>query len=128
MHVPYRGQGRSIERCGGFDKCVGTDVGRECRVENNVSGKSIRRRVSTLARFKAFRYTLDRRIRSGATKKRVGPDFDASERAFYYVRVLEIPTPRWTVFDAKFFGVDLPEGVPTSIQERAYTTPIWYAP
>ena len=58
----------------------------------------------------------------------VDPEFDPSERAFYYVRVLEIPTPRWTVYDAKFFGVDLPEGVPTSIQERAYTTPIWYTP
>ena len=56
------------------------------------------------------------------------PDFDASQRAFYYVRVLEIPTPRWTVHDAKFFGVELPEGVPTSIQERAYTSPIWYTP
>ncbi len=54
------------------------------------------------------------------------PDFDLTQRAFYYVRVLEIPTPRWTVYDAKFFGVDLPDGVPTSIQERAYTSPIWY--
>jgi hypothetical protein len=58
----------------------------------------------------------------------VEPEFDASESVFYYVRVLEIPTPRWTVYDAKFFGVELPEGVPTSIQERAYTTPIWYTP
>ncbi|MEM9799457.1 MAG: DUF3604 domain-containing protein [Planctomycetota bacterium] len=56
------------------------------------------------------------------------PDFDPAERAFYYVRVLEIPTPRWTTFDAKIFGVELPEGLPTSIQERAYTTPIWYTP
>ena len=56
------------------------------------------------------------------------PDFDPSERAFYYVRVLEIPTPRWTTFDAKFFGVELPEDVPSSIQERAYTSPIWYTP
>jgi Protein of unknown function (DUF3604) len=55
-------------------------------------------------------------------------DFDPSERAFYYVRVLEIPTPRWTTYDAKFFGVKIPEGVPASIQERAYTTPIWYTP
>ena len=56
------------------------------------------------------------------------PDFDPTQRAFYYVRVLEIPTPRWTVYDAKFFGVDLPDDVPTSIQERAYTSPIWYTP
>ena len=56
------------------------------------------------------------------------PEFDATEAAFYYVRVLEIPTPRWTTFDAKFFGVDRPEDVPASIQERAYTSPIWYTP
>jgi len=56
------------------------------------------------------------------------PDFDPSLRAFYYVRVLEIPTPRWTTYDAAFFGVDLPEDVPASIQERAYTSPIWYTP
>lgn len=56
------------------------------------------------------------------------PNFDPSQRAFYYVRVLEIPTPRWTTYDAKFFGVELPDDVPASIQERAYTTPIWYTP
>ena len=56
------------------------------------------------------------------------PDFDPQERAFYYVRVLEIPTPRWTTFDAKVFGVELPKDVPASIQERAYTSPIWYTP
>jgi len=56
------------------------------------------------------------------------PDFDAAERAFYYVRVLEIPTPRWTSYDAAFFGVGLPGGVPPSQQERAYTSPIWYTP
>jgi len=56
------------------------------------------------------------------------PAFDAKLRAFYYVRVLEIPTPRWTTFDAKFFKVALPKDVPASIQERAYTSPIWYTP
>jgi hypothetical protein len=56
------------------------------------------------------------------------PAFDAKQRAFYYVRVLEIPTPRWTTFDAKFFGVALPKDVPASIQERAWTSPIWYTP
>ena len=57
------------------------------------------------------------------------PNFDASQDAFYYVRVLEIPTPRWTVYDAKFFDTELNEdGFPVIIQERAYTSPIWYTP
>jgi hypothetical protein len=56
------------------------------------------------------------------------PEFDPDELAFYYVRVLEIPTPRWTTIDARLFGVDRPEDVPASIQERAYTSPVWYHP
>ena len=56
------------------------------------------------------------------------PDFDPAQRAFYYVRVLEIPTPRWTTYDAAYFGVALPKGVPPSQQDRAYTSPIWYTP
>jgi hypothetical protein len=56
------------------------------------------------------------------------PDFDPSQRAFYYARVIEIPTPRWIVYDAFRFGVDIPEGAETIHQERAYTSPIWYTP
>ncbi|MCZ6488845.1 MAG: DUF3604 domain-containing protein [Gammaproteobacteria bacterium] len=56
------------------------------------------------------------------------PDFHADQKAFYYARVLEIPTPRWSTYDAFRFGIDLPEGAPTSTQERAYTSPIWYTP
>ena len=56
------------------------------------------------------------------------PAFDSTQRAFYYVRVLEIPTPRWTTYDAAFFGVELPKDVPPTHQERAYTSPIWYTP
>jgi hypothetical protein len=56
------------------------------------------------------------------------PDFDPKERAFYYVRVLEIPTPRWTTYDAAFFGIDLPDNVPATLQDRAYTSPIWFTP
>ncbi len=56
------------------------------------------------------------------------PDFDPEQHAFYYVRVLEIPTPRWTTYDAAFFGVALPDTVPATIQDRAYTSPIWYTP
>jgi hypothetical protein len=56
------------------------------------------------------------------------PDFDAAQSAFYYARVLEIPTPRWIVYDAFRFGIELPEGAATTHQERAYTSPIWYTP
>jgi hypothetical protein len=56
------------------------------------------------------------------------PDFDPSTRAFYYVRVLEIPTPRWSTIDAVRLGVPVPTGLPVSIQERAWTSPIWYTP
>ncbi|QSP94428.1 DUF3604 domain-containing protein [Marinobacter salinisoli] len=56
------------------------------------------------------------------------PDFDAAQAAFYYARVLEIPTPRWVVYDALRFGVEIPDGAETSGQERAYTSPIWYLP
>jgi len=56
------------------------------------------------------------------------PDFDPDELAFYYVRVLEIPTPRWTAYDAKRFGITMSEEVPMTTQERAYTSPIWYKP
>ena len=57
------------------------------------------------------------------------PDFDPAEHAFYYVRVLEIPTPRWPAYDARYFGIDeIPQNVPLVTQERAYTSPIWYTP
>ena len=56
------------------------------------------------------------------------PEFDPSLRAFYYARVIEIPTPRWTAYDAKYFGLTLPANVPMVQQERAYTSPIWYTP
>jgi hypothetical protein len=56
------------------------------------------------------------------------PEFDAAQRAFYYVRVLEIPTPRWTAYDAKYYGITMPPEVPMKGQERAYTSPIWYTP
>jgi hypothetical protein len=56
------------------------------------------------------------------------PDFDSNERALYYARVIEIPTPRWIVYDAFRFGIEIPEGAETVHQERAYTSPIWYTP
>ena len=56
------------------------------------------------------------------------PDFDPSVRAFYYARVIEIPTPSWTAYDAARFGITLPPEVPMTVQERAWASPIWYTP
>jgi hypothetical protein len=56
------------------------------------------------------------------------PDFDPSLRAFYYVRVIEIPTPRWTAYDANYYGTKPLPGTPMIVTERAYTSPIWYTP
>ena len=56
------------------------------------------------------------------------PDFDPTRRAVYYVRVLEIPTPRWSTYDAVKLSVDPPDNVPATIQERAWSSPIWYTP
>ncbi len=55
-------------------------------------------------------------------------DFDPKQRAFYYARVIEIPTPSWTAYDAKRYGVKMSDEVPMITQERAYTSPIWYTP
>ncbi len=56
------------------------------------------------------------------------PVFNASERAFYYVRVIQIPSPRWTAYDCKRYGIKMPEYVPMTVTDRAYTSPIWYSP
>jgi hypothetical protein len=56
------------------------------------------------------------------------PDFNPGQRAFYYARVIEIPTPRWTAYEAEFYGIEAPEEAPMITQERAYTSPIWYTP
>ncbi|MGV6806147.1 MAG: DUF3604 domain-containing protein [Ruegeria sp.] len=56
------------------------------------------------------------------------PEFNPEIQAFYYARVIEIPTPRWTAYEAKRFGVDMPDYVPMVTTERAYTSPIWYTP
>ena len=56
------------------------------------------------------------------------PTFDASQRAFYYVRVIQIPSPRWTAYDQKRFGIKMPDYVPMTVTDRAYTSPIWYSP
>jgi hypothetical protein len=56
------------------------------------------------------------------------PDFDPAQSVFCYGRVIEIPTPRWTAYDAKRFGIQMPKEVTMTVTERAYTSPIWYTP
>ena len=56
------------------------------------------------------------------------PEFDAKQRAFYYVRVIQIPSPRWTAYDQKRFGIKMADYVPMIVTDRAYTSPIWYTP
>ena len=81
--------------------------------------------VGSTVNLKNASYTND----IGAAELRafwLDPDFDPQEQAFYYARVLQIPTPRWTTFDAVRFGLPLPRNVPAEIQDRAYSSPIWY--
>ena len=56
------------------------------------------------------------------------PDFDPSVSAVYYARVIEIPTPRWTAYEAQRFGLKVDPDIPMTTRERAYTSPIWYTP
>jgi hypothetical protein len=56
------------------------------------------------------------------------PDFDPAQKAVYYVRALEIPTPRWSTYDAVRNNLPIPPEAPVSIQERAWSSPIWYTP
>jgi hypothetical protein len=94
------------------------------------------RTLDAEGRLPAIGSTVD--LATGRYKNRIGtaelttvwrdPDFDKSERAFYYVRVLEIPTPRHALLDALALGETAPAEGPATIQERAYTSPIWYEP
>ena len=56
------------------------------------------------------------------------PDFVLGQKAFYYARVIEVPSPRWTAYDSSRFGVEMPKYVNKVTQERAYSSPIWYDP
>jgi hypothetical protein len=94
------------------------------------------RRVGSEGRVPAVGNTVD--VATGAWTNSIGaaqlaavwkdPDFDPSEHAFYYARVIEIPTPRHSLLDAIALGIEHPPDHPPTIQERAYTSPIWYTP
>jgi Protein of unknown function (DUF3604) len=108
-------------------------VARE-KVYDVVWGDADKRKRDKNGRVPAVGNTVD--VKSASWRNTIGaaelltvwedPDFDPSVPAFYYARVLEIPTPRWTTYDAARFAQEIPSGAPASIQERAYTAPIWY--
>lgn len=105
------------------------------RIYDIVWGDADRRRIVN-GRLAAVGNTVD--VASASWTNTIGdpeliavwtdPDFDPSLRAFYYARVLEIPTPRWTAYDAAYFKVKMDRNVPMVTQERAFTSPIWYRP
>jgi len=106
------------------------------KVYNVVWGDADRRSLGTDGKLPAVGNTVD--VASATWTNTIGdselitvwedPDFDPDEPAFYYARVIEIPTPRWTAYDALRFGIQMGDEVPMSTQERAYSSPIWYTP
>ena len=106
------------------------------KVYDVVWGDADKRRLGTDGKLPAVGSTVD--VANATWTNTIGdpelitvwkdPDFDPALSAFYYVRVLEIPTPRWTAYDAKRFGIQPLPGTRMTLQERAYTTPIWYTP
>ena len=106
------------------------------KVHDVVWGDAERRKLDTNGKLPLVGNTVD--VKTATWANTIGdselitvwkdPDFDPSLRAFYYARVMEIPTPRWTAYDAVRFDVKMSENVPMTTQERAYTSPIWYTP
>lgn len=76
--------------------------------------------------FEPYRLLMNRPWHEVPTAAWQDPDFDPALDAFYYARVIEAPTPRWTAYDAMKSALDLPADIPLEVQERAYTSPIWY--
>jgi hypothetical protein len=110
--------GKSYERI--YDVAVSNDrkVGKDGRAKKSV-GSTVDIEKAT------FTNTIGAATLSGYWED---PNFDSKKSAFYYVRVIEIPTPRWTTYDAAFFDIERPDNVPATVQDRAYTSAIWYSP
>jgi len=106
------------------------------KIYDVVWGDADRRKINRRGRLKAVGNTVD--VANATWSDTIGdpmlqavwkdPDFDATQSAFYYARVIEIPTPHWTVYDRKRFGIEMSDEVPDFNQERAWTSPIWYHP
>jgi hypothetical protein len=111
-------KGKLHERIYDVSVSDGRKIGKEGRVKNPV-GNTVNIAKAT------YTNTIGDALLTAHWKD---PDFDPKEHAFYYIRVLEIPTPRWTTYDAAFYKIKRPDNVPATIQDRAYTSPIWYTP
>jgi hypothetical protein len=106
------------------------------KVHDVVWAQSAQRKPGKDGRLPSVGNTVD--MKTGTWRNSIGepelmavwkdPNFDPNQRAFYYARVIEIPTPRWTLFDSLRFGIKMGAEVPMTVQERAYTSPIWYSP
>ncbi|MCL5776905.1 DUF3604 domain-containing protein [Limibaculum sp. FT325] len=128
--------GANLDRIQIIKGWIAEDGTRHERVHDVVWGDADRRQPGADGKLPAVGNTVD--VAEASWTNTIGdpelitvwtdPEFDPRQRAFYYARVLEIPTPRWTAYDAKFFGVTPPAEVPMVHQERAYTSPIWYTP
>jgi hypothetical protein len=128
--------GANLDRVQIVKGWVDAEGGVQERVYDVVWGDADRRQPGADGRLPAVGSTVD--VANATWTNTIGdgeliaawrdPDFSRSQRAFYYARVIEIPTPRWTAYDAKRFGVRMGPEVPMTTQERAYTSPIWYTP
>lgn len=106
------------------------------KIYNVVWGDAHKRRLNRRGKLKPVGNTVD--IEDASWTNSIGdaelvgywqdPDFDPEQPAVYYARVIEIPTPRWNAYDAKFYGTPPKEDAVMMLQERAYTSPIWYSP
>lgn len=128
--------GANLDRIQVVKGWVGKDGKLNEKVHDVVWGDAEKRKKGSDGKLSAVGNTVD--VANASWTNSIGdpelitvwkdPDFDPSLRAFYYVRVLEIPTPRWTAYDAKRFGTKPLPGTVMTLQERAYTSPIWYTP
>jgi hypothetical protein len=133
MKDPYSGNLDRIQIVKGWLNADGTTAE---KVYNVAWGDADKRSLDADGRLPAVGNTVD--LSTATWTNTIGdpelltvwtdPDFDPSVKAFYYARVLEIPTPRWVVYDAVRYGVELGDEVWKTLQERAYTSPIWYTP
>jgi hypothetical protein len=115
---------------------LGKDGKAQEKVYEVVWGDAFRRKIDRKGKLTPVGDTVD--VATATWKDTIGdpslsavwtdPDFDPLLRAFYYARVIEIPTPRWTAYDAARFGIQMSPEVPMKQQERAWASPIWYTP